>query len=139
MFKISPINDKNTQRKYAELCGAEYKENYFAYSMIDDTSGDLMGFSQFEITEKGGFISDIRALIGTFDYENIGDLLFPTVLKAQLEKRIKLNKLFLISLNGCTRPLDETNETVYPIDMLESLHLKYGLFIILLCIFRTGL
>ena len=69
MFKITPINDKSIQKEYAIACGAEYIENFFAYSMIDCESGELMGFSQFEINENGGFISDLRIKIGLTDDE----------------------------------------------------------------------
>ena len=69
MFKISPINDKNLQKEYAEACGAVFIPDFFAYSMIDNETGELMGFSQFEISEKGGYISDLRPKIDTFDYE----------------------------------------------------------------------
>ena len=69
MFKISPINDKNFQKECAELCKTEYIPDFFAYSMIDNESGELMGFAQFEINENGGFISDIREPGGRADYE----------------------------------------------------------------------
>ena len=69
MFKISPINDKELQSQYAKACGTESVPDYFAYSMIDEESGELMGFSQFEINEKGGFITDIREKIGCSDNE----------------------------------------------------------------------
>ncbi len=72
------------------------------------------------------------AQIGTFDYENIGDLIFPTVLKAQLDKRIKIKNLFLFSLNNCVRPLDETKLNVYSIDRLEEIHNKYHIDAIIL-------
>ena len=69
MFKISPINDKEIQKEYAKACGAEYIENFFAYSMTDCESGELMGFSQFEINENGGYISDLRIKIGLVEDE----------------------------------------------------------------------
>ena len=69
MFKISPINDPELQKKYAEECGATYTEGYFAYSMTDAESGELMGFSQFEIRSEGGLIKDLRAKIGSDDFE----------------------------------------------------------------------
>ena len=69
MFKITPINDKSIQKAYAKACGAEYIEDFFAYSMIDCESGELMGFSQFEINERGGFISDLRIKTGLTDDE----------------------------------------------------------------------
>lgn len=69
MFRISPINDKKFQKECAAACGALYIPEFFAYSMIDNESGTLMGFSQFEINEKGGFISDLKAKLGTSDDE----------------------------------------------------------------------
>lgn len=72
------------------------------------------------------------AQIGTFDYENIGDLLFPTVLKAQLDKRIAIKNHFLFSLNNCTRPLDNEKLKVYSIDRLEEVYLTQGIDAIIL-------
>lgn len=69
MFKISPINSKELQKKYAAACGAEYIPDFFAYSMIDSETDELMGFSQFEINENGGFISDLREKLGSPDDE----------------------------------------------------------------------
>ena len=69
MFKISPINDKELQKNYAERCGAQFREDFFAYSMIDIETGDLMGFSQFEIDENGGYILDLKPRIGYSDFE----------------------------------------------------------------------
>jgi hypothetical protein len=69
MFKITPINDKSFHKECADACGAQYIADFFAYSMIDNDSGELMGFSQFEINENGGFISDLREKIGFSDDE----------------------------------------------------------------------
>jgi hypothetical protein len=69
MFKISPIQDKNLQRKYAEACGAQCHEELFAYSMIDQESGELMGFSEFDISETCGYIKNLRPRIGYSDFE----------------------------------------------------------------------
>ena len=69
MFKISPINDPAIQKKYAQACGTEYKDGYFAYSMTDSDSDELMGFSQFEINSNGGLITDLLPIKGSFDYE----------------------------------------------------------------------
>ena len=69
MFKISPIQDINEQKAVAEACGANLKVGAFAYAMRDAESGDLMGFSQFEITENGGQLYDLRAAIGYDDFE----------------------------------------------------------------------
>jgi len=69
MFKISPIEDKSVQKEYVEACGGTYREEFFAYSMIDNDTGELMGISQFEINGDFGYISDIRAKAGLDDFE----------------------------------------------------------------------
>jgi hypothetical protein len=69
MFVISPVNDKVLQEKYALICGAKYRSDYFAYAMTDNETGDFMGFSQFEINENGGLISDLREKPGLSDGE----------------------------------------------------------------------
>lgn len=69
MFNISPINEKSKQEEYALACGTTLRSDFFAYAMIDSESGQLMGFSQFEIDEKGGYISDLKAKIGYDDFE----------------------------------------------------------------------
>lgn len=67
------------------------------------------------------------AVIGTFDLENFGDLMFPVILKKQLEKRISIEPLFLFSLNKCEMPLNPEKINVYSIDELENIHKQYGL------------
>ena len=69
MFKIAPINERDIQKKYAEICGAEFLDGFFAYAMTDNETGELMGFSQFEINENGGYIVDIRERPGLSDSE----------------------------------------------------------------------
>ena len=69
MFKISPINEKKTQRAYATACGAEYNENHFAYAMCDAESGELMGFAQFDIDGEYGYISALRPRKDYTDFE----------------------------------------------------------------------
>lgn len=69
MFKISPIQSIEEQIKYAEKCGSKYKDGAFAYAMVDSESGELMGFSQFEITSNGGYLHDLRPANGYDDYE----------------------------------------------------------------------
>ena len=69
MFRISPIQDKAEQERVAKACGAEYKEELFAYAMTEKDSGKIMGFSQFELTADCGFISDLRSAVGYEDYE----------------------------------------------------------------------
>ncbi len=69
MFKISGIQDKETHKKYADACGAEYCEGLFAYSMTDQETGELMGISQFEITEDTGYIKTLMPRTGYSDFE----------------------------------------------------------------------
>ncbi len=69
MFRISPINDINLQNEYAKQCGTQLKDGYFAYAMIDVDTNELMGFSQFEIEESGGYISDLKPRVGLSDFE----------------------------------------------------------------------
>lgn len=60
MFKISPIQSPDLQKQYATKCHCEYKSNSFAYAMVDSNTGELMGFSQFEIGADGGTLLDLR-------------------------------------------------------------------------------
>ena len=69
MFKISPIQTKELQKEYAEACGAEFAPELFAYSMIDQDTGDLMGMSQFDISGEIGYIKSLRPRIGYVDFE----------------------------------------------------------------------
>lgn len=69
MFKISPIQSQELQEECANKCGTSYKEGAFAYTMNDSKSGELMGFSQFEITKDGGRLLDLRPAPNTDDYE----------------------------------------------------------------------
>ena len=67
------------------------------------------------------------AIIGTFDLENFGDLMFPIVFRKQIEKRLELDNLFLFSPNQCQMPLNPEKTQVYSIDKLEQIHNEYGL------------
>ena len=69
MFKISPIQSHEIQAQCAKRCNCEYKQGAFAYSMNDSKTGELMGFSQFEINERGGYLFDLRPADGYDDYE----------------------------------------------------------------------
>ncbi len=71
MFKISPIQDKDIQKRIAEECGCEYREEMLAYSMVDAQSGATMGFSQFELDDGAGIINDLRPRVGYTDNEAI--------------------------------------------------------------------
>lgn len=69
MFKISPVQDKALQKEYAELTNSIYCPDLFAYSMINQESGELMGFSQFDISGDYGYIHSLRSRIGYSDFE----------------------------------------------------------------------
>ena len=69
MFKISPIQDKELQKKLAAECGVEYSEELFAYSMIDEESGALMGYAEFDISKDSGYIKALRPRLGYSDFE----------------------------------------------------------------------
>ena len=69
MFKITPIQSADEQITVATQCNTEYREGAFAYAMVDSDSGKLMGFSQFEITDKGGHLLDLRPVGKDDDYE----------------------------------------------------------------------
>ena len=69
MFKISPIQDKELQKKYAEDCGAEFCPDLFAYSMINQENGELMGMAQFDISGESGYIKTLRTKTGYSDFE----------------------------------------------------------------------
>ena len=70
MLIIKPIQEKERQRLYAELCGVEYREDAFAYSAdVDDKPA---GICQFAIKGESGYIYDIENARGVDD----GDALF---------------------------------------------------------------
>lgn len=69
MFKISPIQNKDLQKKYAEECGAEFCPELFAYSMINQETGELMGMSQFDINGECGYIRTLKTKTGYSDFE----------------------------------------------------------------------
>ena len=69
MFKISPIQDTEVQKKYAEACGSPCREGLFAYAMLNVDSLELMGMSQFEIGDGVGYIADLVPRVGYDDFE----------------------------------------------------------------------
>ena len=69
VFKIAAIQDKALQKQYAESCGAEFCPDLFAYSMINQETGELMGFSQFDIGKDIGYIRSLSSRIGYSDFE----------------------------------------------------------------------
>lgn len=69
MFRIRPIQSADEQIECAKACGTEYRAGFFAYSMRDDETDALMGFSQFEINAGYGYITDIKSVPGLDDFE----------------------------------------------------------------------
>ena len=69
MFKITPIQNKGRQEEICLLFGTEYKPCAFAYILYDHESGDVMGMSQFEILEDGGYIYDLKEAPDSKDNE----------------------------------------------------------------------
>lgn len=69
MFKISPIQDKEIQKAYAEECGAKFCPELFAYSMINQETGELMGMAQFDIRTDCGYLYTLKTKIGYSDFE----------------------------------------------------------------------
>lgn len=68
MFKITAIQDKSRQKEICDITGAIFREDFFAYIMYDCDTLELMGMSQFEISDNG-YISDIREAPGLSDFE----------------------------------------------------------------------
>lgn len=102
MFKISPIQNPKIQEEYALLCGTQYRANTFAYSMNDAESGNLMGFSQFEINEKGGFLFDLRL---TEEYAEDYEAIF-------ILGRATMNFIDLCGVHTLTAAPESANETI---------------------------
>ncbi len=69
MFKIQPIQSEAEQASVAKACGSYMREGLFAYAMRDSESEELMGFSQFEISEGRGYITDIKPCGNADDFE----------------------------------------------------------------------
>ena len=99
MFKITPIQDLSEQKRFAVACGTDVKAGYFAYGMTDNESGDIMGFSQFELTKSYGYISDLRAAIGYDDVEALFIL-----------GRATMNFIDLCGVRACRAALDSSDE-----------------------------
>ncbi len=69
MFKISPVQDSLTAKKYMSAVNITEKEGAFVYAMTDLASGELMGISQFEIGTDSGYIYDIKEAGEKNDFE----------------------------------------------------------------------
>lgn len=66
------------------------------------------------------------ALWGTFDWESLGDTMFPQILKKVLKKRIKVERFFLFSLTSIDNSYNN-NGHVYSLDEFEAVHERYGI------------
>ena len=52
MFKVLPIQSKDTQKELCERCGVTFDADLLAYAVsVDD---DFAGICQFKLTDKGG-------------------------------------------------------------------------------------
>ena len=69
MFKIEAIQNSNRQKEIASKCQTVSRDGCFAYVMFDVDSGDVMGFSQFDIRDGVGIITDLREPQGNNDFE----------------------------------------------------------------------
>lgn len=101
MFKITPIQTSEQSREYAKLCNTEYRDGYFAYVMLDCDSGEVMGFSQFEVAEGFGYISDIKEREGRSDFEAMIIL-----------GRSTMSFLDMIGVNKLRAPLNSGDEAL---------------------------
>ena len=110
MFKISPIQEQNMQAEYANASGCKLCPGFFAYSMIDQESGEFMGFSQFEISGEFGYIKDLRPRIGYSDFEAMFIL-----------GRATMNFIDLCGIHICRAAKDAADET-----LLKSIGFKYS-------------
>lgn len=68
MFKITPIQTKDEQQRICFDMGATFRPDAFAYKMYDIETSEIMGMSQFEISEVG-YIFDIKEAPGRDDFE----------------------------------------------------------------------
>ena len=69
MFKISPVQNKETETAYLNAIGLPRDECAFTYAMTDVESGDLMAIARFDILGNEGFISRLAEAPGRNDYE----------------------------------------------------------------------
>ena len=69
MFKITPVQSAEDAEKYAKVCHAAIKDGCFVYAMTDCETGEIMGFSQFELLDGYGYIYDLKEAAGKNDFE----------------------------------------------------------------------
>lgn len=98
MFKITPIQNKEKQQEICLICGARFIETAFAYQMYDLDSGELMGMSQFEISDIG-YIMDLKEAPGRSDFEAMFIL-----------ARQTMNFIDLCGVHSCLAAQDAGNE-----------------------------
>ena len=67
MLKVLPIQSKIEQEAICSRCGVMYREELMAYSATVDNT--LVGVCQFTMNDKGGFIYDLKNVIGVTDNE----------------------------------------------------------------------
>ena len=99
MFKISPVQNKALQKEYAEACGTKFCPELFAFSMINQENGELMGFSQFDLIDGMGYIKDLKPRLGYSDFEAMFIL-----------GRATLNFIDLCDVHTCRAALDAGEE-----------------------------
>ena len=69
MFKITPVQLSADAKDFMSSCSAAVRDGCFIYSMTDCESGEIMGISQFEISDGFGYIYDIKEAFGQNDFE----------------------------------------------------------------------
>lgn len=67
MLIVKPIQDKNIQKEYCEICGTPYIPDAMAfYAEVD---GKLVGVSQFTLKNKQAFLECLAEREGSDDWE----------------------------------------------------------------------
>lgn len=69
MFKITPVQDCDTAKKYADICKVDLKPGAFIYAMNDAQTNELMAISQFEIFGEEGYIYNLSQVEELNDFE----------------------------------------------------------------------
>lgn len=69
MFKITPVGDASEAHALSALANIPYFDGAFYYKMFDMESGDLMGFSAFEIHKDCGELYALYEVEGCDDFE----------------------------------------------------------------------
>ena len=67
MLTVKPIESKEEQKKFCELCGIDFCPDMFAYAAR--VSGEFIGMSQFNIENGTGYIKDLLLVPGKDDDE----------------------------------------------------------------------